>query len=107
MPKLESLKLSLFVVNQRPPADKFQQDKSYIFQVRLELEYEGGFVTRSIQRDDQYVSSELFVLAALDDSSPLGSIFEPGLQAVVREMLQMMGRRVHIGLAVAHLTAQK
>ena len=34
------------------------------------------------KRDDQYVSSELFVLAALDDSSPLGSIFEPGLQAV-------------------------
>jgi len=28
------------------------------------------------KRDDQYVSSELFVLAALDDSSPLKSIFE-------------------------------
>jgi len=28
------------------------------------------------KRDDQYISSELFVLAALDDSSPLKSIFE-------------------------------
>ncbi len=28
------------------------------------------------KRDDQYISSELFVLAALDDSSPLRSIFE-------------------------------
>jgi ATP-dependent Clp protease ATP-binding subunit ClpB len=28
------------------------------------------------KRDDQYVSSELFVLAALDDSSPLKTIFE-------------------------------
>ena len=28
------------------------------------------------QRDDQYISSELFVLAALDDRSPLKSIFE-------------------------------
>ena len=28
------------------------------------------------KRDDQYISSDLFVLAALDDSSPLKSIFE-------------------------------
>jgi ATP-dependent Clp protease ATP-binding subunit ClpB len=28
------------------------------------------------KRDDQYISSELFVLAALDDSSPLKSVFE-------------------------------
>jgi ATP-dependent Clp protease ATP-binding subunit ClpB len=28
------------------------------------------------ERDDQYISSELFVLAALDDSSPLKGIFE-------------------------------
>ena len=28
------------------------------------------------KRDDQYISSELFVLAALDDSSPLRNVFE-------------------------------
>ena len=38
--------LSLFVVNRRGPGEKGKQDERFLFQVRLELEYQGGLVPR-------------------------------------------------------------
>ena len=38
--------LSLFVVNRRAPGEKGRQDEQFIFQVKLELSYEGGFAKR-------------------------------------------------------------
>ena len=54
------------------------------------------------KRDDQYVSSELFVLAALDDSSPLRSIFEQAGAHGVRFAFHSWGTDLEV-LAAAHL----
>ena len=46
--------LALFVVNHRTPAETNQkQDEQYIFQVSLQLDFAGGFVSRSNRKGEQ------------------------------------------------------
>ncbi|MGE3752773.1 MAG: DISARM system helicase DrmA [Planctomycetota bacterium] len=44
--------LALFLVNQRVPGEKSQRDAQFAFQVRLDVEYQRGFVARSNRRDE-------------------------------------------------------
>ena len=44
--------LSLFLVNERIPGERGRQDETFIFQARLELSFEGGFVPRPNRRDE-------------------------------------------------------
>ena len=44
--------LSLFIVNERTPGERGRQDERFIFQVRLELSFDEGFVPRPNRRDE-------------------------------------------------------
>lgn len=44
--------LSLFVVNRRPRGEKGRENEQFLFQVRLELEFDAGFVPRPNARDE-------------------------------------------------------
>jgi hypothetical protein len=43
--------LSLFMVNRRAPGERGRQDERFLFQVRLEVEFERGLVARPNRRD--------------------------------------------------------
>ncbi|XXY54846.1 hypothetical protein WME91_27320 [Sorangium sp. So ce269] len=74
--------LSLFVVNRRPAGEKGRQDEQFIFQVKLELSYAGGFVQRPNRqgedaRDfDDRVADLQFRLWRRSGTDPIASSFE-------------------------------